>query len=147
MLSCAEFLAEFGDYLEEAASPEVRAHLEEHLRECKTCQVIVDSTRKTIRIVTDSDSFTLSAGSSGAHRSRRHGPNPRKEAVAPAKDYPQNPARNPASAGLDAACVPPSGTYDSPDTLLSGRQDFLHPLAKSFVLLGKCGGKALRRGA
>ncbi len=61
MLSCAEFLAEFGDYLEEAASPEVRAHLEEHLRECKTCQVIVDSTRKTIRIVTDSDSFTLSA--------------------------------------------------------------------------------------
>jgi predicted anti-sigma-YlaC factor YlaD len=61
MLSCAEFLAEFGDYLDEAASPEVRAHLEEHLRECKTCQVIVDSTRKTIRFVTDSDSFTLSA--------------------------------------------------------------------------------------
>lgn len=61
MLSCAEFLAEFGDYLEGAASPEVRAHLEEHLRECKTCQVIVDSTRKTIRFVTDSDSFTLSA--------------------------------------------------------------------------------------
>ena len=30
MLSCAEFLAEFGDYLEEAASPEVRARLEEH---------------------------------------------------------------------------------------------------------------------
>lgn len=61
MLSCAEFLAEFGDYLEEASSPEVRAHLEEHLRECKTCQVIVDSTRRTIRFVTESDSFTLTA--------------------------------------------------------------------------------------
>ena len=61
MLSCAEFLAEFGDYLEQAASPGVRARLEEHLHECKTCQVIVDSTRKTIRIVTDSDSFTLTA--------------------------------------------------------------------------------------
>jgi predicted anti-sigma-YlaC factor YlaD len=61
MLSCADFLAEFGDYLEHAASPELRARLEEHLRECKTCQVIVDSTRKTIRIVTDSDSFTLPA--------------------------------------------------------------------------------------
>jgi predicted anti-sigma-YlaC factor YlaD len=61
MLSCAEFLAEFGDYLEGAASPEVRAYLEEHLRECKTCQVIVDSTRKTIRFVTDDDSFTLTA--------------------------------------------------------------------------------------
>jgi hypothetical protein len=61
MLSCAEFLAEFGDYLEEVASPEVRARLEQHLHECKTCQVIVDSTRKTIRFVTDCDSFTLMA--------------------------------------------------------------------------------------
>jgi predicted anti-sigma-YlaC factor YlaD len=61
MLSCAEFLEEFGDYLDEVASPEVRARLEEHLHACKTCRVIVDSTRKTIRIVTDSDSFTLSA--------------------------------------------------------------------------------------
>jgi predicted anti-sigma-YlaC factor YlaD len=61
MLSCAEFLEEFGDYLDEVTSPEVRARLEEHLHECKTCRVIVDSTRKTIRIVTDSDSFTLSA--------------------------------------------------------------------------------------
>jgi predicted anti-sigma-YlaC factor YlaD len=59
MLSCAEFLAEFGDYLDEVASPEMRAHLEEHLRECKTCRVIVDSTRRTIRFVTESDSFTL----------------------------------------------------------------------------------------
>jgi predicted anti-sigma-YlaC factor YlaD len=61
MLSCAEFLEEFGDYLDEVTSPQVRARLEEHLHECKTCRVIVDSTRKTIRIVTDSDSFTLSA--------------------------------------------------------------------------------------
>ena len=61
MLTCAEFLAEFGDYVEDAAGPEVRAKLEEHLHECKSCQVIVDSTRKTIRIVTDSASFTLPA--------------------------------------------------------------------------------------
>jgi len=61
MLSCAEFLAEFGDYLEHAADPELRSRLEEHLHECKTCRVIVDSTRKTIRIVTDSECFTLSA--------------------------------------------------------------------------------------
>jgi predicted anti-sigma-YlaC factor YlaD len=61
MLSCAEFLAEFGDYVEQASSPQVRARLEEHLQECKTCQVIVDSTRKTIQILTDSQSFTLPA--------------------------------------------------------------------------------------
>jgi len=62
MFSCAEFLAEFGDYLDGMATPELRAHLEEHLHECKTCQVIVDSTRKTIKIVTDHDTFTLSTG-------------------------------------------------------------------------------------
>ena len=61
MLSCVEFLAEFGDYVERASSPETRARLEEHLHECKTCQVIVDSTRKTIQFVTDCHSFTLTA--------------------------------------------------------------------------------------
>ncbi len=59
MLSCAEFLSEFGDYLDQVASPDLRARLEEHLRECKTCRVIVDSTLRTIKIVTDHDSFTL----------------------------------------------------------------------------------------
>jgi Putative zinc-finger len=59
MLSCADFLAELGDYIDDAASVDLRTHLEEHLRECKTCQVIVDSTQKTIRIVTESGSFAL----------------------------------------------------------------------------------------
>jgi PAS domain S-box-containing protein len=62
MLSCAEFLIEFGEYLEESADPQLRARLEEHLRECKTCQVIMDSTRKTIQIVTDTESFPLPGG-------------------------------------------------------------------------------------
>jgi hypothetical protein len=61
MLTCADFLSEFGDYLEDAVSSALRAELEEHLRECKTCQVIVDSTCKTIRIVTDSGCFALPA--------------------------------------------------------------------------------------
>ena len=59
MLSCAEFLTEFGEYLEETGDAQLRARLEEHLHECKTCQVILDSTRKTIQFVTENDSFTL----------------------------------------------------------------------------------------
>ena len=62
MLSCAEFLAEFGDYLDNVGDPTLRAHLEEHLHECKVCRVIVDSTRKTIQIVTESNSFSFPAG-------------------------------------------------------------------------------------
>jgi predicted anti-sigma-YlaC factor YlaD len=61
MFSCADFLAEFGDYLEGCAKPEIKSCIEDHLRECKTCQVIVDSTSKTIRIVTETDSFLLPA--------------------------------------------------------------------------------------
>jgi predicted anti-sigma-YlaC factor YlaD len=41
------------------ASPELKECIEEHLRDCKSCRVIVDSTAKTIRIVTESDTFTL----------------------------------------------------------------------------------------
>ncbi len=59
MITCEEFLAEFGDYLEDQALPEVRKELELHLSQCLVCQVLCDSTRKTIRIVTDSSSFDL----------------------------------------------------------------------------------------
>ena len=31
MLSCADFLAEFGDYIDDTASSDLRAHLEDHL--------------------------------------------------------------------------------------------------------------------
>jgi predicted anti-sigma-YlaC factor YlaD len=59
MISCSDFLAEFGDYLDNVANPGLRARLEDHLRTCKSCQVIVDSTKKTIKFVTESDSFSL----------------------------------------------------------------------------------------
>lgn len=59
MISCAEFMAEVGNYLEGDVAAQVRLHLEQHLSHCATCQVVVDSTRKTIRIVTDSGSFHL----------------------------------------------------------------------------------------
>ena len=59
MITCEEFLAEFGDYLEDQALPEVRKELELHLSQCRACHVLYDSTSKTIRIVADSSSFDL----------------------------------------------------------------------------------------
>ena len=59
MITCADFMAELGNYLDEGVAAEVRQQLENHLAHCQTCQVIVDSTRKTVRIVTDSGSFDL----------------------------------------------------------------------------------------
>ena len=59
MITCEEFLTEFGDYLEDRVSPEVRKELEEHLSKCRTCRVLYDSSRKTVKIVTESNSFEL----------------------------------------------------------------------------------------
>jgi len=60
MVSCSEFLAELGAYLEGEASAELRRELERHLAHCVTCQVIADSTAKTLKIVTESGELDLS---------------------------------------------------------------------------------------
>ena len=59
MITCEEFFAEFGDYLENRVPPEVRHELELHLSQCRACHVLYDSMRKTVKIVTDSSSFEL----------------------------------------------------------------------------------------
>lgn len=59
MITCEEFFAEFADYLENEISPEVRQELELHLSQCRACYVLYDSTRKTVKIVSESNSFEL----------------------------------------------------------------------------------------
>jgi Putative zinc-finger len=59
VITCEEFLADFGDYLEDQVSLEVRKELELHVSQCHACQVLCDSSRKTIKIVTESSSFEL----------------------------------------------------------------------------------------
>lgn len=59
MITCEQFLAELGNYLEDAAVAETKRLLEDHLSRCRTCQVLYDSTRKSISIVTESASFDL----------------------------------------------------------------------------------------
>jgi predicted anti-sigma-YlaC factor YlaD len=59
MISCAEFLTELGNYLEGDAAALVRAQLENHLAHCERCRVVYDSSRKSLKIVTESDSFDL----------------------------------------------------------------------------------------
>jgi hypothetical protein len=59
LINCADFMAEIGNYLEGDVAEEVRIQLEHHLSHCQTCTVLVDSSRKTIRIVTDTGSFDL----------------------------------------------------------------------------------------
>jgi hypothetical protein len=55
-------MAEIGNYLDGEVAAEVRVQLENHLSHCQSCTVLVDSTRKTLRIVTDTGSFDLPQG-------------------------------------------------------------------------------------
>ena len=59
MITCDEFFAEFADYLENHVSPEVRQELELHLSQCRVCHVLYDSSRKTVKIMSESNSFEL----------------------------------------------------------------------------------------
>jgi anti-sigma factor RsiW len=62
MISCQDFMAELGNYLDGEVAADVRAQIESHLGHCRTCQVVYDSSRKTVRILTDSGSFDLPDG-------------------------------------------------------------------------------------
>lgn len=61
-VNCSDFVAEIGNLLDGEVSPEERAHLEEHLAGCRACEVVYDSTSKTIQILSGSGTFELGSG-------------------------------------------------------------------------------------
>ena len=59
MFSCKQVLTELGGFIDGELDPEMRRHVESHLASCRTCRVLYDSTKKTIKVVTESRSFVL----------------------------------------------------------------------------------------
>lgn len=59
MLDCKHVLAELSDYLDGEISLEVKRELEEHLSSCRRCSLVYNTTRKTLKIVTDSGAFEV----------------------------------------------------------------------------------------
>lgn len=62
MVTCAQVLKELSNYIDEDVDPQIRAEIEKHLRGCRRCSVLLDSTRKTLRIVGDDRVFEVPAG-------------------------------------------------------------------------------------
>jgi anti-sigma factor RsiW len=58
-VTCAEFLKELTDYLDDALDQPTRAELEEHLVWCHECFVVCDTTKKTIQIYRESKIYEL----------------------------------------------------------------------------------------
>ena len=59
MFSCDDLRAELSHILDDDVAPDLRERIRHHLAECRMCTVLVDSTRKTITILTEAGSFEL----------------------------------------------------------------------------------------
>jgi hypothetical protein len=49
-MKCTEFLKILDDVIDESLVAETRAEIETHLRKCGHCEVVLDTTRRTIEI-------------------------------------------------------------------------------------------------
>lgn len=49
-MTCTEFLEILDDVLDESIAVETRTEIEIHLRQCGHCEVVMNTTRKTIEI-------------------------------------------------------------------------------------------------
>lgn len=52
-MKCDQLIQSLGDYIDGDIRPEVCAALEEHLKGCPNCQIVVDTMKKTIYLYHD----------------------------------------------------------------------------------------------
>jgi len=62
MVKCDRVLQELSNYIDEDLDPVLHKAIADHLRGCHRCSVLVDSTRKMLRIVGDERVFEIPLG-------------------------------------------------------------------------------------
>lgn len=62
MVSCKTVIANLSNYLDGEVAPEMRRKIEKHLRGCRRCFAVYDSTRKMLVIVADERTFEIPVG-------------------------------------------------------------------------------------
>ena len=62
MITCEQLLLEISSYLDGEVEAALRTEIEAHLAGCRRCSLLVDSTRRTIRIIADERVLTLPVG-------------------------------------------------------------------------------------
>ena len=58
-LHCKDVLENLSCYIDGDGSAELRQAIERHLEHCRRCRVIVDTTKRTVKIVSDADPFEV----------------------------------------------------------------------------------------
>jgi predicted anti-sigma-YlaC factor YlaD len=62
MVSCKTIVAHLSEYVDGDATVEMRQKIERHLRGCRRCSAVYDSTRKMLVITGDERVFELPTG-------------------------------------------------------------------------------------
>jgi anti-sigma factor RsiW len=61
-VTCKEFLALLDDLIDDSVPAETRAELQAHLGRCPHCEVVFNTTRKTIEIYRSHEVYELPSG-------------------------------------------------------------------------------------
>ena len=59
MITCKDVINEISNYLDGELDEDLKRHLSEHLKKCDDCQVIFDTTRKTIELYCNGELYPL----------------------------------------------------------------------------------------
>jgi Putative zinc-finger len=79
VVKCEQVWHEISNYLEGEVSPELRASIDAHVRECKRCTAVLDGTRNVIHLYGDDRLLELPAGFTARWQARlaEYMPSPR----------------------------------------------------------------------
>jgi len=58
-MDCRKFLEEFSDFIDGQSTIGVREAIEEHIALCKKCEVLYNSTQRTLKIIGDNSEQTF----------------------------------------------------------------------------------------
>jgi predicted anti-sigma-YlaC factor YlaD len=62
MVSCKTIIDHLSEYLDGSVPAEMQAKIERHLRSCRRCSAVYDSTRKMLVITGDERAFEIPSG-------------------------------------------------------------------------------------
>jgi anti-sigma factor RsiW len=60
-VNCTDFLAQLTDYFDGQIDHELLAQVQAHVRECRHCEVVLDTTRQTISIYREHEIYEFPA--------------------------------------------------------------------------------------
>jgi anti-sigma factor RsiW len=61
-MTCTEFLSLLDDLIDGSAAEQMRADLQQHLKDCEHCEVTLNTTRKTIEIYRSQQIYDMPQG-------------------------------------------------------------------------------------